>query len=34
LNAKSLFLTAGIALVVVLAYENSKGKSPLLKRGV
>jgi len=33
-NAKSLILTAGVALVVVLAYENSKGKLPALKRGV
>jgi hypothetical protein len=31
LNAKSLIMTAGIALVVVLAFEQSKGKIPGLK---
>ena len=34
LNAKSLFLTAIVALVVVVAYEQSKGKIPTLKRAV
>lgn len=28
MNAKSLLLTAGIALVVVVAYERAKGKVP------
>jgi hypothetical protein len=30
MNAKSLLLTAGVALVVVVAYERSKGKIPTL----
>lgn len=34
MNAKNLLLTAGIALVVVLAFEQSKGKIPQLKRSV
>jgi hypothetical protein len=31
MNAKSLLLTAGVALVVVVAYEHSKGKIPAVK---
>jgi hypothetical protein len=34
MNAKSVFLTAIVALVVVVAYEKSKGKVPGLKIGV
>lgn len=30
MNAKSVLLTAGIALVVVVAFEHSKGKIPAL----
>jgi len=32
MNFKSIFLTAIVALVVVVAYDNSKGKIPALKR--
>lgn len=33
MNAKSIVLTAGVSLVVVLAYENYKsGKGPQLRR--
>lgn len=31
MSLKSLLLTAGIALVVVIAYEKSKGKIPSLR---
>lgn len=31
MSAKSILLTAGIALVVVVAYEKSKGKIPSLR---
>lgn len=34
MNAKNILLTAGVALVVVVAYEKSKGKIPALKIGV
>ena len=30
MNVKNLLLTAGVALVVVVAYEQSKGKLPKL----
>jgi len=33
MSVKSLLLTAGIALVVVVAYEKSKGKLPAVKFG-
>lgn len=33
MNAKSLLLTAGIALVVVLAYDKAKGGVPGLRIG-
>ena len=33
MNAKSLLLTAGVALVVVVAYEKSKGKLPSVRMG-
>ena len=33
MNAKNLILTAGVALVVVLAYDKSRGKIPALKIG-
>jgi len=33
MNAKNVLLTAGVALVVVVAYEKSKGKIPALKIG-
>lgn len=33
MNVKNLLLTAGIALVVVVAYEKSKGKIPAVKIG-
>jgi hypothetical protein len=33
MNVKSLLLTAGVALVVVVAYEKSKGNMPALKIG-
>lgn len=33
MNAKNLLLTAGIALVVVVAYEKSKGSFPAVKIG-
>jgi hypothetical protein len=32
MNVKSLLFTAGIALVVVVAFEQSKGKIPAIKR--
>ncbi len=34
MSAKSIFLTAGIALVVAIAYDRAKGKVPGLKVGV
>jgi hypothetical protein len=33
MSVKSLLLTAGIALVVVVAFEKSKGKLPAVKFG-
>lgn len=33
MSVKSLLLTAGVALVVVVAYEKSKGKLPAVKFG-
>lgn len=33
MSAKNLLLTAGIALVVVVAYEKSKGKLPGVRIG-
>lgn len=33
MNTKSLLMTAAIALVVVVAYEKSKGKVPAIKFG-
>ena len=32
MNVKNLLFTAGVALVVVVAYEQSKGKIPALNR--
>lgn len=34
MSVKSILMTAGIALVVVLAFEKSKGAVPALKIGV
>lgn len=34
MSAKSLLLTAGIALVVVVAYDKAKGNIPQLRVGV
>jgi len=34
MSVKSLLMTAGIALVVVLAYDKAKGNVPALKIGV
>lgn len=34
MNAKSLLLTAIVSLVVVVAYEKSKGNLPSVKFGV
>lgn len=33
MSVKSILLTAGIALVVVVAYEKAKGKVPGFKTG-
>lgn len=33
MSAKSIFMTAGIALVVVVAYDKAKGKVPAMKLG-
>lgn len=33
MSVKSLLITAGVALVVVVAYEKSKGKVPSIKFG-